>query len=103
MALRDQISPELAVSLGNCVDFKCRRGRRNSPSSIWLNHGDLLVTDGLAQSEHEHSTSSELQGPLPLRSDGYHNTRRPATGRRNWLCSTFVRVRFSRVGSPGGR
>ena len=41
----------------------CRRGRRNAPSSIRLDHGDLLVMDGLAQLEYEHSTSSELQGP----------------------------------------
>ena len=42
----------------------CRRGRRNAPSLNGLDHGDLLVMDGLAKSEYEHSTSSELQGPL---------------------------------------
>ena len=62
----DQCDPKVIVSmsLGSSVDFRvCRRGRRKAPSSIRLDHGDLLVMDGLAQSEYEHSTSSELQGP----------------------------------------
>ena len=62
----DQSDPKVIVSmsLGSSVDFRVRsRGRRNAPSSIRLDHGDLLVMDGLAQSEYEHSTSSELQGP----------------------------------------
>ena len=61
----DQSDPKVIVSmsLGSSVDFRvCRRGRRNAPSSIGLDHGDLLVMDGLTQSEYEHSTSSELQG-----------------------------------------
>ena len=33
-----------------------------SPSSIRLDHGNLLVMDGLAQSEHEHCTASGLEG-----------------------------------------
>ena len=33
------------------------------PSPIQLDHGDLLVMDGLAQSEYEHRTVSGLQGP----------------------------------------
>ena len=62
----DQSDPKVIVSmsLGSSVDFRvCSRGRRNAPSSIRLDHGDLLVMDGLAQLEYEHSTSSELQGP----------------------------------------
>ena len=62
----DQSDPKVIVSmsLGSSVGFRvCRRGRRNAPSSIKLDHGDLLVMDELAQSEYEHSTSSELQGP----------------------------------------
>ena len=62
----DQCDPKVIVSmsLGSSVDFRvCSRGRRNAPSSIGLDRGDLLVMDGLAQSEYEHSTSSELQGP----------------------------------------
>ena len=52
------------MSPGSSVDFRvCRRGKRNAPSSIRLDHGVLLVMDGLAQSEDEHSTSLELQGP----------------------------------------
>ena len=47
------------------MDFRvCRRRKRNAPPSIRLDHGDLLLMDGLAQSEYEHATSSELQGPL---------------------------------------
>ena len=33
------------------------------PFSIRLDHVDVLVMDGPAQSEHEHCTASELQGP----------------------------------------
>ena len=61
-----QNSPELIVSLslGNSVEFKVRRrASGNVPSSIRLDHGDVLVMDGLAQSEYEHCTASELQGP----------------------------------------
>ena len=61
----DQSDPKaiVSMSLGSSVDFRVRRrGRRNAPSSIRLDHGDLLVMDGLAQLEYEHSTSSELQG-----------------------------------------
>ena len=61
-----QYSPKLIVSLtlGNSVEFKVRRrAPGNVPSSIRLDHGDLLVMDGLAQSEYEHRTASGLQGP----------------------------------------
>ena len=40
-----------------------RRASCNFHSSIRLDHGDILVMDGLAQSEYEHCTASELQGP----------------------------------------
>ena len=40
-----------------------RRAPGNVPSSIRLDHGDVLVMDGLAQSEYEHCTVSGLQGP----------------------------------------
>ena len=40
-----------------------RRASGNVPSSIRLDHGDVLVMDGLAQSECEHCTASVLQGP----------------------------------------
>ena len=60
----DQSDPKVIVSmsLGSSVDFRvCRRGGRNDPSPIRLDHGDLLVMDGLTQLEYDHSTSSELQ------------------------------------------
>ena len=58
--------PKLIVSfsLGNSVEFKVRRRAPcNVPSSIRLDHGDVLVMDGLAQLEYEHCTASELHGP----------------------------------------
>ena len=58
--------PKVIVSLssGNSVEFMVRRRPSgNVPSSIRLDHGDVLVMDGLAQSEYEHCTASELQGP----------------------------------------
>ena len=61
-----QNSPKLTVSLSlrNSVEFMvCRRASCNVPSSIRLDHGDVLVMDGLAQSEYEHCTASGLQGP----------------------------------------
>ena len=61
-----QNSPKLIVrlSLGNSVEFMVRRRAPGKvPSSIRLDHGDILVMDGLAQSEYEHYTASGLQGP----------------------------------------
>ena len=60
-----QNAPKLIVSmsLGNSVEFKVRRGQGSVPSLITLDHGDLLAMDGLTQSECEHCTASELQGP----------------------------------------
>ena len=40
-----------------------RRAPRGVPSSIRLDHGDVLVMDGLAQSEYEHCTAFGLKGP----------------------------------------
>ena len=45
------------------MEFKVRRGRGKVPSLITLDHGDLLVMDGLTQSEYVHCTASGLQGP----------------------------------------
>ena len=48
----DRSDPKVIVSmsLGSSVDFRVRRrGRCNAPYSIGLDHGDLLVMDGLAQ------------------------------------------------------
>ena len=45
-------------------NFKVRRrGQGKVPSLITLDHGDLLVMDGLTQSEYVHCTASGLQGP----------------------------------------
>ena len=51
-------SPKLIVclSLGNPVEFKVRRVSDSVTSSITLNHGDVLVMDGSAQSEYLHCT-----------------------------------------------
>ncbi len=58
-------SPKLIVSLslGNPVEFKVRRVSDNVTSSITLDHGDILVMDGSAQSEYLHCTMPGLQGP----------------------------------------
>ena len=54
----------VSMSLGHSVLFKLRRrAPENTPSQIWLDHGDLLVMDGLTQYEYVHSTASELEGP----------------------------------------
>ena len=60
----------VSTSLGHSALFKLRRrASENTPSGIWLDHGDLLVIDGLTQSEYVHSTASELSGSF-----GYHST-----------------------------
>ena len=43
--------------------FQVRRTPGDVPSSITLDHGDLLVMEGSAQSEHAHGTVPGLQGP----------------------------------------
>ena len=54
----------VSMSLGHSALFKLRRrAPENTHSQIWLDHGDLLVMDGLTQLEYEHSTASELLGP----------------------------------------
>ena len=53
----------VSMSLGHSALFKlCRRALENTHSQIRLDHGDLLVMDGLTQSEYVHSTASELLG-----------------------------------------
>ena len=54
----------VSMSLGHSALFKLRRrASENTPSQIQLDHGDLLVMDGLTQLKYEHSTASELEGP----------------------------------------
>ena len=50
----------VSMSLGHSALFKLRRrASKNSPSQIRLDHGHLLVMDGLT----EHSTAFEVEGP----------------------------------------
>ena len=53
----------VSVSLRHSVVFQVRRVPGDVPSSITLDHGDLLVMDGSAQSEYAHRTVLGLQGP----------------------------------------
>ena len=53
----------VSVSSGHSVVFQVRRVPGDVPSSITLDHGDLMVMDGLAQSEYAHRTAPGLQGP----------------------------------------
>ena len=53
----------VSMSLGHSVVFQVRRGQGGVPSPIQLDHSDILVVDGSAQSESEHRTVSGLQGP----------------------------------------
>ena len=54
----------VSMSFGHSVLFKLRRcAPENAHSEVRLDHSDLLVMDGLTQSECEHSTASELSGP----------------------------------------
>ena len=97
-------SPKLIVSLslGNPVEFKVRRVSDSVPSSIRLDHGDILVMDGLAQSEYEHCTASELQGPRVNLT--YRWVAQPhcvlSTSRRSGLCVPNVCARFGRAKLP---
>ena len=103
--LGPQNSPKLIVcmSLGHSVEFQVRRAARGVPSPIQLDHGDLLVMFGLAQSEYEHRTASGLQGPrvdLTYRWIAQHITSCPLAGE---MCCTFPScARFSRAGSSRG-
>ena len=45
---QNQLKLIVRLSLGNSVDFQVRRVPRRVPSPIWLDHGDILVMDGLA-------------------------------------------------------
>ena len=81
-----QYSPKLIISLsfGEFCEFKVRRRAPGKvPSSIWLDHGDVLVMDGLTPSEYEHCAASGLQGPrvnLTYRWVTQHTTSCPLAG-----------------------
>ena len=53
----------VSMSLGHSVEFQVRYASCDVPSSITRDRGDLLVMDGLAQSEYAHRTVPGLQGP----------------------------------------
>ena len=49
----------VSMSLGHSVEFEVHhRASTDVPSSVTLDHGDLLVMDGLSQLEHAHRTVS---------------------------------------------
>ena len=84
------------------VEFQVRRRAQGAaPSSIWLDHGDLLVMDGLAQSEYVHRTVSGLQGPrvnLTFRWITQHIASCPLTG-----VTCCVSARLAELGPQGRR
>ena len=47
---------KVSMSLGHSVVFQVRRASSDVPSSITLDHGDLLVMSGSAQSEYAQRT-----------------------------------------------
>ena len=59
-----RIKPNLTVSMssGHSVVFQVSRVPGDVQSSITLDHGDLLVMDGSAQSEYAHRTVPGLEG-----------------------------------------
>ena len=85
-----------------------RRAPGEVPSSIRLDHGDILVMDGPAQSEYEHHcTASELQGPrvnLTYRRVAQHTASCPLAGVVGCapnVCARFGRAKFPLVGGRG--
>ena len=80
-----------------------RRAPGAAPSSIRLDHGDLLVMDGLAQSEYEHCTASVLQGARVNLTFPTHDVL--STSRRSGLCAPNVCARFGQARFPlvGGK
>ena len=97
-----RISLQLIVSMsfGHSVVFQVRRVTGDVPSSITLDHGDLLVMDGPAQSEVCTSHGAWAAGSLVLTllTAGLHITCCVlSTCRRSWLCSPIVCARFGRA------
>ena len=97
-------SPKLIVSLslGNPVEFKVRRVSDSVTSSITLNHGDVLVMDGSAQSEYLHCTMPGLQFPrvnLTYRWVAQHTASCPLAGVVGCLLPSCVQG----LAEPGSR
>ena len=83
------------------MDFKVRRRAPGKvPSSIRLDHGDLLVMDGSAQSEYAHARcpGCRVLG-LTLLIVGSHNTLRPVRLQAWWVVFSqrVCKVEQSRV------
>ena len=82
--------------------FQTRRVPGDLPSSITLDHGDLLVMDGSAQSEYAHRTVPGLRClgcrvlGLTLFIVGSHNTLRPVHKQAWWVVFS---QRVRKVGS----
>ena len=97
-------SPKLIVSLslGNPVEFKVRRVSDSVTSSVTLDHGDVLVMDGSAQSEYLHCTMPGLQGPrvnLTYRWVAQHTASCPLAGVVGCLLPSCVQG----LAEPGSR
>ena len=85
----------VSMSLGHSV---C-----DVPSSITLDHGDVLVMDGSAQSEYAHRTVPGLQGPwvnLTYRWVTQHAASCPLAGVVGCVLPTCVQGLFSRAKFP---
>ena len=73
--------------------FQVRRVPDDVPSSITLDHGDLLVMDGSAQSEYAHRTVPGLQGPrvnLTYRWVTQHAASCPLAGVVSCVLPTYI-------------
>ena len=84
------------------MEFQVRRASSDVPSSITVDHGDLLVMDGLAHSKYEHCTVSGLQGPrvnLTYRWITQHTTFCPLAGVVGCALPTCVQG----LAEPGSR
>ena len=96
-----QNSPEhtVSMSLGYSVEFQVRRRAPGEvPSSIRLDHGDILVMDGLAPSEYVHRTCLGCRVLGFTLGNAAHCVL--SAHRGNVLHSSLVCARFSRGGSP---
>ena len=97
--------PMLIVSMSShrSVVFQVRRASSDVHSSITLDHGDLLVMDGSAQSKCAHRTVPGLHGPrvnLTYRWVAPHCVL--STSKRSGLCSPNMCAMFSRAQVPVG-
>ena len=96
---QNQTELTVSVSLGYSVVFQVRRAPRGVLSPIRLNHGDILVMDGLAQSEYDTARCLVCRvlglTYIPLGKTAHCVL---STSKCNVLCSALVRARFSRAG-----